>query len=557
MSPARVRTAALGAVLVLALAGCAEIPTAGDVLVGPTHNTANQDVVLVPYAPVAGASPTDIVQGFVTAATGQQGDYEVARKFLAPALAKRWRPGARVLIHSEPWVVNATSDTSITLSVPVSAQVNADGVYTSFTTPRNRAVPFRLAKVNGQWRITSTPDGIVLGDNYFSSLFTARPVDFFDPGYSRTVADLRWFPARNISPAAVVRALLAGPSAPIDTPVTATAFPPGTTVTSVTPTSGVATVDLAIASGAPGSTALRRMKLQLTQSLQNLSGIQRVQLAVNGRPVPAPDLTLPPVVVSPQPLVLRNGVVGTLSGTAFTPETTLGRSIAAARPLAGTVSVSQGVAAVRNAAGVVVVTRAGQRLVDTRPNLVDPTLDDQNWTYSVPRTQPGSWRAFDARGHESAFDVAMPGVDEVTAIEASRDGTRMLVLAQSAAGPLAFVAGIVRDDSGAPIALTTARYSVPMPQGTATALDATWADADGSSVAVLTQDTTGEGVTVQQLGGVPSTVGRLSMARTLVGATNLKELRALLQNGSIAELGASVWQSSTPDPSVTVLFVQR
>jgi hypothetical protein len=46
------------------------------------------------------------------------------------------------------------------------------------------------------------------------------------------------------------------------------------------------------------------------------------------------------------------------------------------------------------------------------------------------------------------------------------------------------------------------------------------------------------------------------MADTLVGASNLKDLRSRLQNGSIAELSGSVW-SSEPGGAADVLFVQR
>jgi hypothetical protein len=131
----------------------------------------------------------------------------------------------------------------------------------------------------------------------------------------------------------------------------------------------------------------------------------------------------------------------------------------------------------------------------------------------------------------------------------------MLVLASTERGPIAFVAGIVRDAAGVPLALTSQHYEVDVPASTA-ALDATWVDAAGSSVAVLAQDDTGDDVTVQQLGGLPSSVGRLSMADTLVGATSLKDLRARLQNGSIAELSGAVW-STEPTGAADVLFVQR
>ena len=551
----RRRGAALvAAVCVLLMAGCADIPTSGDVRPGQTQDVQNQDVVLVPYPPAQGEAPADIVQGFLTAATGQQHGYQVARDFLTPALAKTWNPDAHVLIHDQSWQVKVISDTSVVVTVPATAEVDAQGIYRTFSAPKNLPVPFTLAKVNGQWRIAKTPDGIVLGTNYFGSLFTARPVSYFDPRWTQTVPDLRWFPAHNITPLRVVRALLAGPAAPIQPPVTASAFPPQTQVTSVHVASGVATVDLDTGSELPSLTVLSRMRAQLSDSLVNLRGIQQVQVSVDGRVEHAPTLPLTTPTES-SALVLHKGAVGTLSGSIWKAEPTLGRQIAATQPQGGTVSLSRGIAAVLTDTGVDVVTPTATRLVDRRPGLIDPTLDDRGWTYSVPSNDPTSWRAIDARGRGLSVSVQMPDVTSITAIEASRDGTRMLVLASTDRGPTAFVAGIVRDTSGVPLALTTERYAVEVPPSTAPR-DATWVDAQGSSVAVLAQDDTGESVTVQQLGGLPSTLGRLSMADTLVGATSLKDLRARLQNGSIAELAGNVW-SSDPAEGADVLFVQR
>lgn len=554
----RAGSAAVLLALAVLLAGCAGIPTTGDVNTpGPRQDVRNQDVVLVPYPPAANAAPTDIVQGFITAATGQQDDYATARKFLTPALAKRWRPDAQVLIHEQSWQVKQTSDTSIVVTVPTTARLDADGVYTAYATAKDVPVRFALTKVDGQWRISSAPDGIILGTNYFGSLFTAFPVSFFNPAWTATVRDLRWFPVSTLKPKDVVAALLDGPSAPIAPPVTQTAFPTNTTVTSVRVVDGVATADFDTGDVVPSATALRRMREQLLDSLQNLKGIQQVQVSINGTPVPVQSSPPPQQLgPDPRPLVLHDGTVGFLSGSRLQDAPGIGPAIAAAKPTAGTVAVSRGIAALRTPAGVVVVTPQRTAVVDRRPDLVDPTLDPKGWTYSVPSGDPTAWRATDPLGHAVSVSVDMPDVVAITSIEASRDGTRMLVLARTQAGSTAFVAGIVRDTVGVPLALTMDRYLVDVPPST-TALGATWEDSAGTSVAVLTQDDTGDSVVVQQLGGLPGTAGRLSNAQSIVGDSQLGDLRALLQNGAIAELTGAVWQPAEPPGSATVLFVQR
>ena len=186
-----------------------------------------------------------------------------------------------------------------------------------------------------------------------------------------------------------------------------------------------------------------------------------------------------------------------------------------------------------------------------------PTLDDRGWTYSVPMAEPAAWKVVDSRGRSVPFAAGLSGMLSIFSIEASRDGTRMLVLGQDQAGPRAFVAGIIRDSAGTPLGLTAERYSVDVPATTNPQLDdATWVDAAGSSVAVLTQDDTGDSVTVQQLGGLSSAAGRLSTTVSIVGTSKLEDLRALLQNGSIAEVSGTVWTAG-PAGTADVLFVQR
>ena len=64
-------------------------------------NTGNgsQNVQFIPNRPQPGATPQQIVEGFVDAGSGPgvAGRWDVAREFLAPSLAKTWVPEARVI----------------------------------------------------------------------------------------------------------------------------------------------------------------------------------------------------------------------------------------------------------------------------------------------------------------------------------------------------------------------------------------------------------------------------------------------------------------------------
>jgi hypothetical protein len=541
--------AALAAVLLLA--GCAEIPKAGPVGNGPTQIPDEPTIVFLPNPPSPGAKPEEIVSGFVQAGAGN--NFSVARQYLTKSFAAQWRPTASVLIHDKALNVVQQDKQTIELDVPTVARVAPDGTYTPSV--QMQKLGFRLQQVGGQWRIAQAPDGIVLAQTVFERRFKPETLQFFDPGYRRLVPDVRWFTTRSKPTGSVVRALLAGPAGPLQGGVTTTAFPDGTKLESAAlAADGSTTIVLTVPGRDPSKQVTDRMQQQLIRSLQP-SGALR--LLVNGRQAPAaPELQVQgPAQV---PVVYAGGRFGTAQSTgAVSEDSVLGKRIAALRPIAVTVSAGQRLAAVQSGdSRVAVVTPDATRVVDRRPGLIDPTLDQLGWTYSVQKDDPTGLMAFSKDGHGGDRPVADLGGSRVIAIEASPDGTRMLVLAQRATGEWeAYVAGIERDATGAPTGLTTDQYPIDVPSSPA--IDATWVD--DSHVAILTGGTDGsDTVTTQQLGGLSTPAGRLSNAISIVGTSSKSDLRARDNTGNVLEPSGNVWQNVFPATvDVAVLAVQR
>ena len=71
----------------LALAACSGIPTSGPVETGVSDVSApNAFSPILPAGPAPGATPSAIVQGFLTAASGGSvSGFDVAREYLTPA----------------------------------------------------------------------------------------------------------------------------------------------------------------------------------------------------------------------------------------------------------------------------------------------------------------------------------------------------------------------------------------------------------------------------------------------------------------------------------------
>lgn len=558
----RARAAIVLAAVLLAVSGCTRIPTGGGVNAGTVQDPgAANPIGLFPAPPAPGASPEEVVKGFLAAATGQQDRYRAARQYLAPAFRNRWNPRARVLINDGSTTVKQRAGTStVTAAVPVLARLDAHGTYVEGAT-RTRMLPFHVVRVKGQWRIDRADDGIVLGQPVFDSLFQTATLQYFDPTFSRLYPDLRRFPTRSDSGSETAReivdALLAGPSAPLGSGVTASPFPKGTKVSGLSLLGSILTVDLGVPGGTPPAVVQGRMLAQLSRSLSGVGSTRSVQLSIDGVPSSAPAVqpVQPPTPTS-QPIGLRHRSFGVLEGTRVrTGSDPLQRAVGALVPSSVTISDKQGLAAVGTVAGVSIVTRTGTRTsvrpVDRRLDLIAPALDPEGWVYSVPRGQPDALVAHDRTGRARTISGSFPATATIRSIEVSRDGSRLLVLLDNGSGSRAFIAGIVRDRAGAPLRLTTATYSVAV--GSGAAVDATWIDP--GTVATVTRDKDGDQVTVQVVGGESSSRGTLTGAADAVGGTTATDLTIRTQNGGLVVQQGSVWVPT--GATADVLAVQR
>lgn len=93
---------ALGVGLVVAaLAGCAAIPSSGPVERRDVTVSELGPIFPQSYGPAPGASPAEIVQGFLGAqAVGLNDDWGTAREFLTPRGATAWDPSVRTTVYS-------------------------------------------------------------------------------------------------------------------------------------------------------------------------------------------------------------------------------------------------------------------------------------------------------------------------------------------------------------------------------------------------------------------------------------------------------------------------
>jgi hypothetical protein len=307
--------AALTALLAAALGatGCVSMPSGGPVLSYPVTQGAtaqNQpNLQIQPQPPRPGWTPTEIVQGFLTASANFGNYPQVALAYLTPDEQKAWDPAwSAVVYKSGPNVMAATYPT--TAKDPTSANVGVTGTiqahlqgYGLYSVPSasaradssDKLQSFRLVKVGGQWRIADAPGKLLLTSNSFANDYQLRNLYFFDPLGKFLVPDPIYVPLRGDLMVGLVNDLISPPTDWLAYGATQTAFPAKTKVSSVVLDGVTAVVNLTgtgIGKASSDVTTMQRVSAQLLLTLlsdANGQGVQSVEVVVNGKPWTPPS----------------------------------------------------------------------------------------------------------------------------------------------------------------------------------------------------------------------------------------------------------------------------
>lgn len=303
---------ALALMGVWALAGCVALPSSGSVHPGPSQVRQDSlDLDLLAAGPQPGATQSQILQGFIDAATDPQNGYQVARAFLTTDEAARWRPGAgATLDQSAQRRTTTTAPTTMQVTVAPVASVGAAGDYAQLASPSPITLTYQFAKVGNEWRIAGAPPGVLIDEQNFPRVFRSHTLYFFDPSFTYAVPDVRWFAGRDSVQTSIVRALVAGPVGWLQGAVL-TGFPTGARLDpDAVPLDGTTAV-VALSSPTVTAEAEARMVFQLSASLGDVPTIASVRLLLNGTPqdVKPTSVQVPGTVPANDTVYTANGFV--------------------------------------------------------------------------------------------------------------------------------------------------------------------------------------------------------------------------------------------------------
>ena len=536
--------AASVALVCLVLTGCASIPDSGGVQRGDPAPADPVDLDILALPPAEGATQEQILDGFITAAQSPRNNYEVAREYLTQAFAEEWDPGdgATIDVLGER-DVETVDETMLRLEATPAGSLLDNGQYEE---PESRApIPFeyRFEQVDGEWRISAAPPGIVIDEVSFTGVFRSYTLYFFDPTYRYLVPDVRWFAGRESAQTSVVQALIAGPAEWL-APGVVSAFPEGVQLSpsAVTVSGETASVSLAGAGLGDLRTA-QRITAQLEESLIGVRTIEQVDLALNGADADPPDLTDPRPEpnprVDPRTVVFDGETFGHLatSGERIEPIPGLSEQVTALVPSGAALGPGGESAAIRTPAGVSILrVDEDPMILDPRANPVIPAIDGEGIVWSVPADAPDQLAWYASDGSSAQVDAPWTGT-AIAAIEVSRDATRIVALLADGLRTNFVAASIQRDADGKPIALSPIALRLDDLDGTP--LDVAWLDA--STVASLTRLADGTTrIVTQELGGFARRFDGPAGGVLIDGGNN--DLRALNAAGELVVRSGVGWQ---------------
>ena len=452
------------ALIAVLLAACAGVPSSGPVeQVSPNvRQTQEGGVRIDAEPPRPDATPERIVAGFLSAMASLQPGFDVAKLYLTDRARELWDPDSgTTIIDAGGQRLIATASSEL-LDAPVVGQLSRSGRYQSVQGQFHH--DFALTKVQGQWRISSPPKGLVVTTSTFSAYYVPLRRYFLTPGGSRVVPETLRVPADQFTPTRAMAALLEGPSTWLGPAVT-TAIPAGTGLGFSTVTvdlDGTAEVSFDDSMSSLPDPQRTLMATQVAWTLKQFPAVQSVRFTVRGQAYAIPSLA--PVGVMPIAGYLRGEPVGDIPATlvvvhdgklgqidpgtgAFTADTGALAKVDARRVVGlaagsggGVVVWTDGDAIWRGTTDKVTRIYRGQSL--GRPQL---SADGTVWCTDVSRGQPQLVRisaegkvatiplASQPHGPISAFAVA-PGQARVALVVGSSGGTTRMGLVSLTGG---------------------------------------------------------------------------------------------------------------------------
>ena len=286
------------------VAGCAIVPSSllarvperGPIVQGEQVDLTaeSQFIRVIARGPQSGMSPVEVVRGFLDASASFDGDHAVAREYLTMQANEDWDTSDGVAIYDGVPELTSSGQ-AVSLAASTTGRISPIGTFSVAEPGTSLSLGFWLTMVNGEWRISRLPQGLVLSSSDVDRAFRALNVYFFDPTFASLVPDGRMIPVIGTGqPTTLLRYLIDGPSPWLE-PAVRTGLPPAVRLSpeSVPVDAGVARVNLSPASALADDATRRAISQQVTWLLRQVPGVSSVAITADGQPMLVSGATYP------------------------------------------------------------------------------------------------------------------------------------------------------------------------------------------------------------------------------------------------------------------------
>lgn len=526
------------------LSSCMYLPTSGSVKTAVVKSSESSRVLdLAAYGPVEGSSAEKIVKDFLRACyAGFSDDFEVARSFLIPSVAKQWNPYKKVRIFPSDTapIVNTNSDGAIEVNYSSTGSVDENGSYSASQAGDQILLRFSLVKdPKDQWRIASLNDGVLLSSVLFNTIFVKNPIYYLSTDKQALVPDVRYYRRKNQA-TDMLEALLSEPSETLKNAVVS-AIPKGARLLEKTVSieDGVAKVYLSIPIRGVTQSDLQLIYEQVNSTLSAVSSVQSVQLEVNGQVVQdsgknnlyTPDYDNFYIVKEGE--LLRQSSKNSEQLFPFTKIENVDISSVAIFPN------SDSQYALKSVSNKLYYYHLGgqAKSVFSGEDISDPSYDRYGWIWLADRIS-GSVYAVNATGE--IVTLKKPSDLRITKVVVSKDASRVIYIGEKNGRTQLYIAGVARDLYNKPLRVNS---GVVLDTKNLAISDISWAG--NTTVVALgkTEDSyESTKVYIIDLAGLVSSINAPSNAVKIIGGISGEDIYVLTEDGILYQRNSTIWK---------------
>lgn len=276
--------------LAVVLAGCVALPTDGPVV--ESEPTAQEDARrasdIDARPPVAGASRSEVVTGFLDAMTAWPIQTSVAKQYLTDEAAAGWNPEQETVIYSDSLPASETGG-SVAVELTSADRLDEGGGWRGAMSGDDLTLRYRVTVEDGEFRIADPDDALVVPASWFRQRYRQVSLYYFDPLAQILVPEPVFVPRGAQLATSLVSGLLAGPP-PLARGVVRSFLPQGLSVGLSVPVDDDGVAAISLVGEAPDVTAeeSRLILAQLAWTLRQDPAVDALRVTVDGEALPLP-----------------------------------------------------------------------------------------------------------------------------------------------------------------------------------------------------------------------------------------------------------------------------